>query len=138
MDKRTFINLALDRLQYISPVDFQECADLATAPLTDLTLIPGIMKHLTERIEVTHETIPFIIAVAYCLISPVKLHSNSIRLRVGIRDGISMGLGFKNPELVNHYSKFILPMWKNPRYKQKVQAEAETIMQIINNQTIKH
>jgi hypothetical protein len=94
------------------------------------------MKQLTHRTEVTHDSIPFIIAVAYSLIAPVKLHSNSIKLRVGIRDGISNGLGFKNAELVNHYSKFILPMWKNQRFKDRVIDEADVILYLIDNQQL--
>jgi hypothetical protein len=119
------------KLQEVNPDVYEQCIRIATPPVNDLGLLPAIMGHLVERNERSAENISFIISVAYYLIAPHKLHSQSIKLGLGIRTIISNGLCFSNAELVNHYSTFILPMWKNPRYKKRVEAEAREVMTLI-------
>jgi urease gamma subunit len=77
------------------------------------------------------------IAVAYYLIAPHKLHSQSIKLGLGIRDVISNGMGFNHPEVVNHYSRYVIPNFKNARYKERVMQEAEAVLQTVLNQSLK-
>ncbi|MGN7203929.1 hypothetical protein ACTHQF_06615 [Pedobacter sp. SAFR-022] len=129
--KATFNRLVHMKLQEVSPDVYEECIRIATPIISEPSLTPGIVRHLVIRNNPKPETMPFVIAVTYYLIAPHKLISQSIKLASGLRTLISDNLGFENPELVNHYSKFIIPMWKNPRFKDRVIAEAEAIIEFL-------
>jgi transcriptional regulator of nitric oxide reductase len=120
------------KLNEISPDVYEKCLQIATPPVRDQNLLPGIMSILVQRNVRSSENISFIIGVAYYLVAPHKLYSNNIKLAPGIRSIIKDGLGFNNAESINHYSTVILPMWKNARYKQRVEAEATEIMNLID------
>lgn len=129
--KATLNRLVHLKLQEVNPEIYEQCIRISTPPVQDLTLLPDIMSHLVERNERTPENTCFMISVAYYLIAPHKLYSLSIKLAPGIRTVMADKLGYVNGELINHYSKFIMPMWKNARYRQRVEQEAEMILQLI-------
>jgi hypothetical protein len=132
---RTILNrLVHVKLQEISPEVYEQCEQIAKPPFNDVTLVPAIIEQLVRRNEPTPENLPFLIGVVYYLIAPHKLHSQNIRLALGIRDMISDSLGFNNSESVNHYSKYLIPNWKNSRFRQRIEKEANEVMLIINKQ----
>jgi transcriptional regulator of nitric oxide reductase len=135
------MSTTLDRLlhlkvQEVNPDLYEQCIRIASPPLRDLTLLPSIMQYMVRRHELSADNLIFMISIAYYLTAPHKLYSQSIKLAPGIREVISNGLGFNSEENVNHYSKFIIPMWKNKRFRHRVESQAAEILEAITNSKV--
>lgn len=115
-----FVKMALKKFHELEPDAFKQCYDLSQPKIVDHDLIPIIIDEAARVYPKNHDNYATLISVCYYLIAPFKNIHQDVKMDFGIRDKIQMALGFANPETVNAQSAYIIPMFKNHRFRAKV------------------
>lgn len=126
-NRTAFVKMVIKKLKDVDFEAFKECYELSQPLVDDMDLIPIIIGEIQAEYSANSENYPIIIAVVNYLVAPAKNVHTDVKLATGMRDLISKSLGFVNPETVNAYSSYILPNFKNPRFKAKVTALGDKI-----------
>ena len=119
-NRTAFVKMAIKKLMDVDFEAFKECYELSQPRVEDMELIPIIVGEIAAEYPKNIDNYPIILAVLHYLVAPAKNVHQDVKLPIGMRDLISHSLGFANPETVNAYSSYILPNFKNPRFKAKV------------------
>jgi hypothetical protein len=130
----TLINhIVRDRLKQIAPDEYAKCVALTEPMIADVSYIPIVALLLGDKYKGTGNDLVFMIAVMHRIFFPYKNHYQNLKLGIGLPQVIQAAFGLNHRELYNHYAKYIIPAYKGERYRQRVEDEALSILNQLNN-----
>ncbi|GEM_PF-2916647 len=121
----------------INPELYKTCEQAVQPLLEDEKLIPTVFNYIYHHQNgvMRGGNEHFYIAVFYRIYSPLHLYTSKItKLKPGVRGILSNCLGFQNGEMINHFSVFVLPNYKNPRWAAQVNELAFEIVENIKSE----